>query len=75
MKILNVLLLVFALSQHLSAQNINESYTKLDDRLRIGKDKTNFLPYNNRGYTLILPDSAAKLTGLLFLLRMKKLIY
>jgi hypothetical protein len=41
------------------------SYTKAIDSLRIGNGKTEVLPYNNKGYTLVLPDSAKGISGVL----------
>ncbi|MBI3235007.1 MAG: hypothetical protein HYZ42_13395, partial [Bacteroidetes bacterium] len=50
--------LLLNLSVTLYGQKIYESYIKQNDSLRIGNGKTDFLPFNDKGYTLILPDSA-----------------
>lgn len=57
MKRLILYFLLFNLSVTLYGQKIYESYIKQNDSLRIGNGKTDFLPFNDKGYTLILPDS------------------
>ena len=42
-----------------TAQKIIEDYLPIRDSLQIGPGKTDYLPYDQKGYTLILPDSAA----------------
>lgn len=72
MKILAPLFQLLILSAQLSGQKIIESYTKLNDSLQIGVGKADFLQYNERGYTLVLPDSTNKITGILVSLEDEK---
>lgn len=46
-------------------QKIIEKYVSQNDSLRIGPAKTDFLPYNDKGYTLILPDTTNNIDGVL----------
>ena len=48
------------------AQRVEERYEALTDSLRIGADR--YIPYTERGYTLLLPDSGLPVTGLLICL-------
>jgi hypothetical protein len=57
-------LLVFSAGQT-SGQKIIEKYSKQDDSLRIGSGKDDLLPYNDKGYTLVLPDTASNIKGVL----------
>jgi len=65
MKILITSLLLFILSEQASSQRIFEDYTKLTDSLRCGYGKNDFLQYNDKGATLILPDTSKKLIGVI----------
>src|ERR1039457_168654 len=65
MKIVISFLLFTILSGHCVAQKIFEHYTKLTDSLRYGYGKNDFLQYNDKGYTLILPDTSKKLIGVI----------
>ena len=47
------------------SQRIHEEYTSLTKSLRIGATEKDVLPYNERGYTLVLPDSAIEQKGVL----------
>ena len=51
----------------LCGQKIYENYTKQDDSLRIGHDQKDFLPFNDKGYTLILPDTTNIISGVIIL--------
>jgi hypothetical protein len=59
------ILLLFCLNKFADAQIIHEHYIKSRDSLRIGSGKGDFLPYDKKGYTLILPDSIKNLSGIL----------
>src|SRR5580693_6348693 len=56
--LLFVLIFLYSVS-HAPAQKIIEQYTPLKDTLRIGHEKDDFLPCNDKGFTLVLPDSSA----------------
>jgi hypothetical protein len=48
-----------------TAQKIVEEYISEKDSLRIGAGKADFLPYNEKGYTLVLPDSTNDIKAIL----------
>lgn len=48
-----------------SGQRILEKYVVQNDSLRVGFGKGDFLPYAGKGYTLVLPDTATNLSGVL----------
>lgn len=60
-----IFILLLAFHTHLNGQRVYEAYTKANDSLRIGNGKTDFLPYNNKGYTLVLPDSTKTVSGVI----------
>jgi hypothetical protein len=60
-----IFLLFFFIHCSLFGQRTIEHYTKVNDSLRIGNGKTDFLPYNNKGFTLVLPDSTKGVSGVL----------
>ena len=64
--------LLFSLCNNTSGQKIYEEYTKSKDSLRIGNGIKDYLPYNEAGYTVILPDSITKLQGVLVSLEDQK---
>lgn len=72
MKSLILCVIIFNLSVTLYGQRIYESYTKLNDSLRIGNGKSDFLPFNDKGYTLILPDTTATISGTIISLEDEK---
>jgi hypothetical protein len=47
------------------AQRIYHQYTPPKDSLRIGYSKSDLLPFNDKGYTLILPETATQINGIL----------
>ena len=65
MKNLLAILFLFILARQASGQRIIERYIVQKDSLRIGYDKNDFLPYNDKGYTLVLPDSINNIDGVL----------
>jgi hypothetical protein len=65
MKIIINLLLLFILSEQAIGQKIFEHYSKLTDSLRYGYGKNDFFQYNDKGYTLILPDTRKELVGII----------
>src|SRR6188768_3194061 len=65
LKALIFIILTLSLSVTLYGQNIYESYIKQNDSLRIGNGKTDFLPFNDKGYTLILPDTTTLIKGVI----------
>lgn len=72
MKITIAFLLLF-FSVQTNGQKIIENYIRQTDSLRIGLGKDDFLPYNDKGYTLILPDTATDINGVLISLEDKKI--
>ena len=52
-------------TSQVSGQKVIEQYSSQNDSLRIGFGKTDFLPYNDKGYTLVLPDTANNINGVL----------
>ena len=65
MKILIILFLFLFSAAQVRGQNIIEHYVAQNDSMRIGFEKSAFLPYNESGYTLILPDSLRNIHGVL----------
>src|SRR5689334_5831936 len=65
MKSLSTFLILYLLAVQSYGQTVIEKYISQTDSLRIGKGKGDFLPYNDRGYTLILPDTTKIITGIL----------
>jgi hypothetical protein len=65
MKTLTTFLLLFLLAVQSNGQKVIEEYISQNDSLRIGTGKNDFLPYADRGYTLILPDTTNNLKGIL----------
>lgn len=65
MKILIAFLLFFFLVVQTRGQKIIEKYNTQRDSLRIGVRKDDFLPYNDKGYTLVLPETATNIKGVL----------
>jgi hypothetical protein len=41
----------------ISAQNIREDYSIVKDSIQIGPGPTDFLPYTEKGYTIVLPET------------------
>ncbi len=72
MKILVVFVSLFISTLNTNGQNIIENYTSQNGSLRVGASKDDILPYNEKGYTLILPDTANNLRGVLISLEDKK---
>lgn len=72
MKALIFFILILCLSVTLYGQKIYESYIKQNDSLRIGNGKTDFLPFNDKGYTLILPDTTTMIKGVIISLEDEK---
>lgn len=65
MKILLAFFSLFFSTKQSGAQKIIERYAPQKDSLRIGFGKTDFLSYNEKGYTLVLPDAAVNTVGVL----------
>jgi hypothetical protein len=65
MKILTTFLFSLLLAVHSNGQKVIEEYVPQNDSLRIGNGKNDFLPCNDRGYTLILPGTTKKVIGIL----------
>ena len=57
MKIPGTFLLLLLLTGQLSGQKIIEHYILQNDSIRIGPGKSDFLPFSDKGCTLILPDT------------------
>ena len=55
-------------SQHGSSQQILESYVKQEGSIQIGPGKKDFMPLNEKGYSLILPESKENLQGVIIAL-------
>ncbi len=72
MKILIVFLLLFFSAAQISGQKIIEQYFSQHDSLRIGLEKNDFLPYNDKGFTLVLPDTTNNIKGVIISLEDKK---
>lgn len=71
-KYIIIVVLLFSLGSDLKGQNIYEAYTRSKDSVRIGNSPKDYLPYNDSGYTLILPDSITKPQGVLISLEDQK---
>lgn len=63
-KIMIIILYVLAIQQ-VHAQKITSHYVSQADSLKIGTGERDFLPYNRKGYTLILPANNAPVKGVL----------
>ncbi len=63
-KILLILLSVF-LAGEVIGQKVVENYIKPAYSLQTGPGKNDFVPYNDKGYTLILPEKSIALRGVL----------
>ncbi len=72
MKCVLKFLVFLILSDSTEGQKIIENYFRINDSLRIGNGKKDFIPYNERGYTLILPDSAKEINGVIISLEDEK---
>ena len=72
MKSLLIFLLVIIVCRQVNGQQIFENYTKLNDTLRYWTGKDDFLPYNDKGYTLILPDEKEQIKGVIISLDDRK---
>ena len=72
MKILTTFLLLLFFASQSSAQKIIEQYISQNDSLRIGPGKNDFLPYGDKGYTLVLPDTTNNIQGVLISFEDKK---
>jgi hypothetical protein len=68
MKNIFIILLFLAAVLQTNGQRIYEQYTKLNDSLRYGYGKNDFLPYGSRGYTLILPGTTNSTSGMILML-------
>lgn len=65
MRFLTAFLLLLLSTGQVSGQKVIEQYISQNDSLRIGFGKTDFLPYNDKGYTLVLPDTTNNINGIL----------
>lgn len=72
MKRLILYLLIFSCSVDSYGQKIYENYTKTNDSLRIGKGEKDFLQFNDKGYTLVLPDTTTSISGMIISLEDEK---
>lgn len=67
-KLLFLLILITSISNQVSSQNsIEEYYQKKNDSIRIGTGEKDFLPFIQKGYTLMLPKNKDIKGVLLFL--------
>lgn len=67
-KLLFLLILITTISNHVFSQkSIEEYYQKKNDSIRIGTGKKDFLPFIQKGYTLLLPKKKDIKGVLLFL--------
>jgi hypothetical protein len=64
-KYLIAVIIILSFQHYAAAQKIYEQYTKLNDSVRVGNGRADFLTYNDSGYTLILPDSLTRPKGIL----------
>lgn len=62
------ILLLLSFARQAGGQRIFESYTSSKARLRTGNGPNDFLPYNQKGYTLVLPDTATTAAGVVIAL-------
>jgi hypothetical protein len=61
-----IIVLIFSfIATHIYGQKIFESYIHPADTLRIGNNKTDIIPYFEKGFTLIMPDKTEQLNGIL----------
>lgn len=51
-----------------AGQRVFESYTSSTARLQTGDGANDFLPFHQKGYTLLLPDTASNLVGVIIAL-------
>ncbi|MFT3702552.1 MAG: hypothetical protein QM802_09290 [Agriterribacter sp.] len=65
MKFFFLLLIFFFSAEQLSAQKIIEQYYPQSGSLQIGLGKNDFIPLNEKGYTLVLPDTLHNIKGVL----------
>ena len=72
MKILITFFILFILGGQASSQKVFEHYIKLNDSLRYGYGKMDFFPYNDKGYTLFLPDTITEISGIIISLDDKR---
>lgn len=72
MKTLTTLLLLFLFADQSRGQKIIEQYIAQTDSIRIGPGKSDFLPLNDKGYTLVLPDNINNIASVLVSLEGKK---
>jgi hypothetical protein len=63
MKNLIAVLFILVLASYTKGQIIYQNYTRLNDSLRIGDGKNDFLHCGSKGYTLIMPASKDNLKG------------
>jgi len=63
MKFYLCLLLMFSFIEQSHAQKIIQDYSYERDSLRIGKGPKDFLPYSEKGFTLILPEGRQDFQG------------
>jgi hypothetical protein len=64
MRPLSAFFLLFLAIGNASGQKIFESYTRPDEVWHYGKGPREVAPYNEKGYTLILPDTKDPLAGI-----------
>ena len=64
-------LLFLILPVEIFGQQIIEEYTQQNDSLQIGPGKSDFIQYNEKGYTLILPDTVKNISGVIISLEDK----
>src|SRR5215217_675224 len=67
-----VFLLFIVVCNGAKGQQIFESYTKLNDTLRYWTGKDDFLLYNDKGYTLLLPEQKEQIKGVIISLDDRK---
>jgi hypothetical protein len=62
-----IILLLFCLlsARQTSGQKVIEQYKSQNKNLRIGFGKSDLIPYNENGYTLVLPGSSSNIIGVL----------
>ena len=67
-----IIFLLAILCNQVYGQRIVERYTKLIDTLRYGTGKDDFLLYNEKGYTLLLPEEKEQIKGVIISLDDRK---
>ena len=72
MKPFIAILFLFISAAHAGGQKVIERYIVQKDSVRIGLGKNAFLPYNDKGYTLVLPDTSNNINGVLISLEDRK---